>query len=102
MVVRYVNDRNPHIAFLALALLETLVTEVGYALQLQISTKWFLNELVRRFPERPPPISRASNDQDLGPNSYMERRDLRHGEAQGGLGQHSGYAPAVDIQGISI
>ncbi|KLO12452.1 VHS-domain-containing protein [Schizopora paradoxa] len=54
MVVRYVNDRNPHIAFLALALLETLVTEVGYALQLQIATKWFLNELVRRFPERPP------------------------------------------------
>lgn len=54
MVVRYVNDRNPHIAFLALALLETLVTEVGYPLHLQIATKWFLNELVRRFPERPP------------------------------------------------
>lgn len=29
----------------------------GYPFHLQISTKEFLNELVRRFPERPPPIS---------------------------------------------
>jgi hypothetical protein len=30
------------------------VKNCGYAFHLQISTKEFLNELVRRFPERPP------------------------------------------------
>ncbi|RPD65547.1 VHS-domain-containing protein [Lentinus tigrinus ALCF2SS1-7] len=55
-IARLVNHRNPHIAMLALALLETLVQSCGYAFQLQIATKEFLNELVRRFPERPPPF----------------------------------------------
>lgn len=55
-VVRLVNNRNPHISILALALLETLVSSCGYPFHLQISTKEFLNELVRRFPERPPPF----------------------------------------------
>ncbi|KAI0036332.1 hypothetical protein K488DRAFT_38212, partial [Vararia minispora EC-137] len=55
-VVRLVNNRNPHISMLALALLETLVQNCGYPFHLQISTKEFLNELVRRFPERPPPF----------------------------------------------
>ena len=41
---------------LALALLDTLVQSCGYAFHLQIGTKEFLNELVRRFPERPPPF----------------------------------------------
>jgi len=54
--VRLINHRNPHIAMLALALLDTLVQACGYPLHLQISTKEFLNELVRRFPERPPPF----------------------------------------------
>jgi ADP-ribosylation factor-binding protein GGA len=44
---------------LALALLDTLVQSCGYAFHLQISTKEFLNELVRRFPERPPPFPNA-------------------------------------------
>ncbi|OBZ78151.1 putative ADP-ribosylation factor-binding protein C25H2.16c [Grifola frondosa] len=56
LIARLVNHRNPHIAMLALALLETLVQSCGYAFHLQISTKEFLNELVRRFPERPPPF----------------------------------------------
>ena len=55
-IVRLVNNRNPHVSMLALALLETLVQNCGYPFQLQISTKEFLNELVRRFPERPPPF----------------------------------------------
>ncbi|KAH8109943.1 VHS-domain-containing protein [Phellopilus nigrolimitatus] len=55
-IARIVNNRNPHIAVLALALLETLVQQCGYAFHLQIATKEFLNELVRRFPERPPPF----------------------------------------------
>jgi hypothetical protein len=39
---------------LALALLDICVKNCGYPFHLQISTKEFLNELVRRFPERPP------------------------------------------------
>lgn len=39
---------------LALHLLDILVKNCGYPFHLQISTKDFLNELVRRFPERPP------------------------------------------------
>lgn len=54
-VAQLVNHRNPHVAILALALLDTLVQSCGYPFQLQIATKEFLNELVRRFPERPPP-----------------------------------------------
>ncbi|CCM03446.1 uncharacterized protein FIBRA_05579 [Fibroporia radiculosa] len=56
MIARIVNNRNPHVAMLALALLETLVQSCGYPFHLQIATKEFLNELVRRFPERPPPF----------------------------------------------
>lgn len=56
LIARFANHRNPHIAVLALALLDTLVQSCGYPFHLQISTKEFLNELVRRFPERPPPF----------------------------------------------
>jgi ADP-ribosylation factor-binding protein GGA len=56
LIARLVNHRNPHIAMLALALLETLIQSCGYPFHLQIATKEFLNELVRRFPERPPPF----------------------------------------------
>lgn len=55
-IARLANNRNPHISILALALLDTLVQSCGYPFHLQISTKEFLNELVRRFPERPPPF----------------------------------------------
>ncbi|KAL4247354.1 VHS-domain-containing protein [Abortiporus biennis] len=55
-IVQLVNHRNPHIAMLALALLDTLVQHCGYPFHLQVATKEFLNELVRRFPERPPPF----------------------------------------------
>ncbi|KAG8991044.1 hypothetical protein FRB93_002933 [Tulasnella sp. JGI-2019a] len=55
-IANHVNHRNPHVAILAINLLRTLVQIVGYAFHLQIATKEFLNELVRRFPERPPPF----------------------------------------------
>jgi ADP-ribosylation factor-binding protein GGA len=35
-------------------LLDVLVKNCGYPFHLQIATKDFLNELVRRFPEKPP------------------------------------------------
>ncbi|MCJ1337151.1 hypothetical protein MMC09_002430 [Bachmanniomyces sp. S44760] len=53
-IVNYINNRNPNISLLALSLLDICVKNCGYPFHLQISTKEFLNELVRRFPERPP------------------------------------------------
>ena len=53
-IVGYVNHRNPNVSLLALSLLDICVKNCGYPFHLQISTKDFLNELVRRFPERPP------------------------------------------------
>jgi hypothetical protein len=54
--LRMVNSRNPHTSLLALSLIQSLVAQCGYPFHLQIATKEFLNELVRRFPERPPPF----------------------------------------------
>lgn len=56
LLARYANDRNPNVGIFALSLLDTIVKTCGYPFHLQISTKEFLNELVRRFPERPPPF----------------------------------------------
>ncbi|OAF54570.1 hypothetical protein VC83_09210 [Pseudogymnoascus destructans] len=53
-IVNYINHRNPNVALLALSLLDICVKNCGYPFQLQVGTKEFLNELVRRFPERPP------------------------------------------------
>ncbi|KAF2634218.1 ADP-ribosylation factor-binding protein GGA1 [Massarina eburnea CBS 473.64] len=53
-LVQYINHRNQNVALLALSLLDICVKNCGYPFHLQISTKEFLNELVRRFPERPP------------------------------------------------
>lgn len=53
-IVNYINHRNPNVALLALSLLDICVKNCGYPFHLQIGTKDFLNELVRRFPERPP------------------------------------------------
>ncbi|KAG0251689.1 hypothetical protein BG011_007441 [Mortierella polycephala] len=47
------NTNNMHIAMLALNLLDNCVKNCGHPFHLQISTKEFLNALVRRFPERP-------------------------------------------------
>ncbi|KIK62612.1 hypothetical protein GYMLUDRAFT_42065 [Collybiopsis luxurians FD-317 M1] len=59
LLARLANNRNPHISMLALSLLSILVQSCGYPFHLQIATKEFLNELVRRFPERPPPYPNA-------------------------------------------
>lgn len=62
-VVKLVNSRDPRVAELATVLLDYLVKNCGYPVHLQVSRKEFLNELVRRFPERPPPAySRAQRD----------------------------------------
>lgn len=52
-IVKLVNQKDPQTAELALHLLDNLVKNCGYPFHLQISRKEFLNELVKRFPERP-------------------------------------------------
>ncbi|RCK55882.1 ADP-ribosylation factor-binding protein GGA2 [Candida viswanathii] len=53
-VVKLISQRDPQTSELALALLDNLVKNCGYPFHLQILRKEFLNELVKRFPERPP------------------------------------------------
>ncbi|CAG7942872.1 unnamed protein product [Penicillium nalgiovense] len=53
-IVHLINSRNQNVSLLALAVLDIAVKNCGYPFHLQIGTKEFLNELVRRFPERPP------------------------------------------------
>ncbi|KXS21315.1 VHS-domain-containing protein [Gonapodya prolifera JEL478] len=55
ILVKTINSKNSQSAMLALNLLDNCVKNCGYPFHLQISTKEFLNELVRRFPEKPPP-----------------------------------------------
>lgn len=61
--VKLVNSKDPQVSELAIQLLDILVKNCGYPFHLQISRKEFLNELVKRFPERPPP--RYSRSQRL-------------------------------------
>lgn len=53
-IAKLISQRDPQTSELAVALLDNLVKNCGYPFQLQISRKEFLNELVKRFPERPP------------------------------------------------
>lgn len=62
-VAKLISQRDPQTSELAIALLDNLVKNCGYPFHLQISRKEFLNELVKRFPERPPP--RYSREQRL-------------------------------------
>ncbi|CCE80092.1 Piso0_003190 [Millerozyma farinosa CBS 7064] len=53
-VVKLINQNEPQTSELALSLLDNLVKNCGYPFHLQISRKEFLNELVKKFPERTP------------------------------------------------
>lgn len=52
-IAKLINQRDTQTSMLALHLLDNLVKNCGYPFQLQISRKEFLNELVKKFPERP-------------------------------------------------
>lgn len=52
-IVRLINNRSPQVSILALSVLDICVKNCGYPFHLQISRKEFLNELVRKFPEKP-------------------------------------------------
>ncbi|KAJ3184347.1 hypothetical protein HDU85_001652 [Gaertneriomyces sp. JEL0708] len=62
-IVRNINNwtRSNQCAVHALTLLDYCVKNCGYPFHLIISTKEFLNELVRRFPERPTNITMVHN-----------------------------------------
>lgn len=53
-ILKLISQRDPKISILALSLLDILTKNCSYPFHLQISRKEFLNELVKRFPERPP------------------------------------------------
>lgn len=53
-IVRLVNSRNDNVSSLALELLDVCVKNCGFPFQLQVASKEFLNEFVKRFPEKPP------------------------------------------------
>lgn len=53
-IVKLINSRTPQTSILAMGLLDICVKNCGYPFHLQISRKEFLNELVRKFPEKPP------------------------------------------------
>lgn len=53
-IVKLINSRDPQTSELAISLLDHCVKNCGYPFHLQISRKEFLNELVKKFPERPP------------------------------------------------
>lgn len=53
-IVKLISQRDAQTSELAISLLDNLVKNCGYPFHLQISRKEFLNELVKRFPERPP------------------------------------------------
>ncbi|KAI9139249.1 hypothetical protein BKA69DRAFT_1086803 [Paraphysoderma sedebokerense] len=55
-IVRLVNHRLTNVGGLALTLLDNCVKNCGYPFQLQIAQKDFLNELVRKFPDKPPAL----------------------------------------------
>ncbi|ORX59388.1 hypothetical protein DM01DRAFT_1404958 [Hesseltinella vesiculosa] len=54
-IVKIVNGKRTNQSLLALTLLDYCVKNCGYPFHLQVATKEFLNALVRKFPERPPP-----------------------------------------------
>ncbi|KMQ44021.1 Coatomer/clathrin adaptor appendage, Ig-like subdomain [Trichophyton rubrum] len=53
-IVQLINSRNANVAMLALAVCSLPLLALSPLISQEISTKEFLNELVRRFPERPP------------------------------------------------
>lgn len=53
-IVKLINHQSRNVSIMALSLLDICVKNCGYPFHLQISRKEFLNELVKKFPEKPP------------------------------------------------
>ncbi|CAI5757596.1 unnamed protein product [Candida verbasci] len=111
-VVKLISQRDPQTSELALSLLDNLVKNCGYPFHLQISRKEFLNELVKRFPERPPMrISRNQRQillyleewyQTICKNSKY-KDDFKYIKDMHRLLSNKGYIfPEVKIEDISV
>ncbi|KAJ1963184.1 ARF-binding protein [Dispira parvispora] len=55
-IVKHINNRSQHVSLLALELLDFCVKNCGHAFHIQIATKEFLEEFVRKFPGSPPTV----------------------------------------------
>ncbi|KAJ3412072.1 hypothetical protein HDV05_001296 [Chytridiales sp. JEL 0842] len=53
ILLNLINGRNEQVTLNALSLLDILVKNCGYPFHIVVASKEFLNELVRKFPERP-------------------------------------------------
>ncbi|RIA99173.1 VHS domain-containing protein [Glomus cerebriforme] len=111
-IVRLINHRNPNVALLALMLLDICVKNCGYPFHLQIATKEFLNELVRKFPERPPPLPNPIQSRILEFIQEWEsticvtsrhKEDLVHIHDMHRLLKYKGYIfPEMDNQSAAV
>ncbi|RKO97236.1 hypothetical protein CXG81DRAFT_16008, partial [Caulochytrium protostelioides] len=61
VINRYINGRHPSSSLHALTLLDYCVKNCGYPFHLAISSKEYLNNLVRKFPEHPIAITPVQN-----------------------------------------
>ncbi|KAF7732153.1 hypothetical protein EC973_006408 [Apophysomyces ossiformis] len=75
-LVRLVNSKNLNQAMMALTLLDNCVKNCGYPFHLQIATKEFLNELVRKFPERPAEWKVALADMSRHKDDLVHIKDM--------------------------
>lgn len=110
--VRKVNSRNPHVGMLGLSLLDILVKNCGYPFHLQIATKEFLNEMVKRFPERPPMFPSPVQSKILELihewkltlcHSSKHREDLVHIRDMHRLLTYKGYRfPTIDARATGV
>ncbi|OAD76782.1 hypothetical protein PHYBLDRAFT_180223 [Phycomyces blakesleeanus NRRL 1555(-)] len=70
LLAGFAASSQPNRALLALDLLDTCAKQCGYPFHLQIATKEFLNKIVSKFPERPPP--------GYSPSSHQENNQWNH------------------------
>lgn len=111
-VVKLINSRDPQVSELALTLLDYFVKNCGYPFHLQISRKEFLNELVKRFPERPPPAYTRTQRLILGTISEWVQTICKTSRYKEDLGyirdmyrllRSKGYEfPAVKIEDAAV
>ncbi|QID83675.1 ARF-binding protein [Saccharomyces pastorianus] len=109
---KLINNGDTQTAVFALSLLDVLVKNCGYPLHLQISRKEFLNDLVKRFPERPP--LRYSKVQQMVLEAIEEwyqtickhasyKDDLQYISDMHKLLKYKGYAfPKVESENLAV
>ncbi|RHZ68254.1 hypothetical protein Glove_296g57 [Diversispora epigaea] len=111
-IVKFINHRNPIVSMLALTLLDICVKNCGYPFHLQIATKEFLNELVKKFPDKPPIVPNPIQMRILGfiqewkstiCTTSRHKDDLRHINDMHRLLLYKGYIfPELDDKSAAV